>query len=144
MRAFIALIFLSAPAPAQAWQFSAVPVCTLTHDTPDIAVRVTFDPAQPEPYAITLTRPTVWPESDSFGLRFDGPAAMTIGTGRHQLSADGRTLTVTDTGFGNVLDGLAYNGTATALVGDTQVPFDLTGARPEVEAFRACNVLPSA
>ncbi len=69
---------------------------------------------------------------------------MTIGTGRHQLSADGKTLTVSDSGFDNVLDGLAYNGRATALAEGTEVPFDLTGARPAVEAFRACNVLPSA
>jgi hypothetical protein len=82
--------------------------------------------------------------TESFGLRFDGPAAMTIGTGRHQLSNQGRTLTVTDSGFGNVLDGLALNRTATALAGDTQVPVDLTGARPAVDAFRACGVVPSA
>jgi hypothetical protein len=60
------------------------------------------------------------------------------------LSDDGRTLTVTDGGFGNVLDGLALNGTATALAGDTVIPFDLAGARPAVEAFRACGVVPSA
>jgi hypothetical protein len=142
MRALIALLVLSSP--ASAWEFSAIPVCTLTHETPDLAIRLTYDPAQTEPYAIALTRPSDWPETESFGLRFEGPVAMTIGTRRHQLSADGKTLTVTDTGFGNVLDGLAYNGVATALAGDTQIPFDLTGARPEVEAFRACNVLPSA
>jgi hypothetical protein len=43
-----------------------------------------------------------------------------------------------------VLDGLALNATATALAGATQLPFDLTGARPAVEAFRACGVVPSA
>lgn len=142
MRALIALFLLGSP--ASAWEFTAIPVCTIKHDTPDLSLRVTFDPAQAEPYAIALTRPTPWPETGNFGLRFDGPAAMTIGTGRHQLSADGKTLTVTDTGFGNVLDGLAYNATATALAATTEVPFDLTGARPVVEAFRACNVLPSA
>jgi hypothetical protein len=105
---------------------------------------VTFDPSRPEPYAITLTRPKPWPETDTFGLRFDGPAALTIGTDRHRLSADARTLSVTDTGFGNVLDGLALNSTATALAGDTAIPIDLTGARPAVEAFRACGVVPSA
>jgi hypothetical protein len=142
MRALIVLLVLTAP--AQAWDFTATPVCTIAKDTAELSVRVTFDPSQAEPYAITLTRPDPWPDSDSFGLRFDGPAGMTIGTNRHQTSSDGRTLTVTDTGFDNVLDGLAFNGTATALAGDTQVPFDLTGARPAVEAFRACNVVPSA
>jgi hypothetical protein len=142
MRAFIALFLLAAP--VQAWDFSPSPVCTILNDTPTLSVRVTFDPSQPEPYAITLTRPDPWPVTDTFGLRFSGPAAMTIGTGRHQLSNDGRTLTVSDTGFGNVLDGLAYNNTATALAGDTAIPFDLTDARPAVEAFKACNVVPSA
>jgi hypothetical protein len=142
MRSLIALLLLTAP--ALAWDFIPTPICTILNDTPDLLIRVTFDPTQPEPYGITLTRPDPWPASDTFGLRFDGPMAMTIGTGRHQLSADGRTLTVTDTGFVNVLDGLAFNGTATALAGDTAVPFDLTGARPAVEAFRDCGVMPSA
>lgn len=142
MRMLIALCLLAAP--ASAWEFTATPVCTITHETPDLALRISFDPAQPQPYAIALTRPTAWEQTEGFGLRFDGPAAMTIGTGRHQLSSDGKTLTVSDTGFDNVLDGLAYNARATALAGATEVPFDLTGARPAVEAFRACDVLPSA
>jgi hypothetical protein len=142
MRALIALVLLTSP--AQAWDFTPTPVCTIRDDTPELSIRVTYDPSQPEPYAITLTRPDPWPVTDSFGLRFDGPAAMTIGTDRHRLSADGRTLTVTDTGFDNVLDGLALNRSATALAGGIELPFDLTGARPAVEAFRACNVVPSA
>lgn len=142
MRALIA--FLLVAAPAQAWDFTAVPVCTIAEDTQGLSIRVTYDPTQPQPYAISLTRRDPWPETETFGLRFDGPAAMTIGTGRHQLSPDGRTLTVTDTGFDNVLDGLAFNSTATALAGDAALPFDLSGARPAVEAFRACGVLPSA
>ncbi|MDZ4085587.1 MAG: excinuclease ABC subunit B [Tabrizicola sp.] len=142
MRMLIALCLLAAP--ASAWEFTATPVCTITHETPDLALRITFDPAQPQPYSIALTRPIPWETTETFGLRFDGPAAMTIGTGRHQLSRDGMTLTVSDTGFDNVLDGLAYNARGTALAGATEVPFDLTGARPAVEAFRACDVLPSA
>jgi hypothetical protein len=139
----IALFLLAAP--AHAWDFTPVPVCTIAEDTADLSIRVTYDPSQPEPYAITLTRlDDPWPVTDSFALRFDGPAALSIGTGRHRLSPDGRTLTVSDTGFGNVLDGLALNRTATALAGETQIPFDLAGARPAVEAFRACGVVPSA
>jgi hypothetical protein len=138
----IALLLLATP--AQAWDFTPVPVCTIAEDTADLSIRVTYDPSQPEPYAISLTRPDPWPVTDSFALRFDGPAALSIGTGRHRLSSDGRTLTVRDTGFGNVLDGLALNRTATALAGETQIPFDLAGARPAVEAFRACGVVPSA
>jgi hypothetical protein len=141
MRAMIALFLLATP--TQAWVFTATPVCTILNDTPALSIRVTFDPSQPEPYTIALTRPDPWPVTETFGLSFDGPAAMTIGTSRHELSNGGRTLSVTDTGFGNVLDGLAYNGKATALVGDTAIPFELTGAGPAVEAFKACEVVPS-
>jgi hypothetical protein len=143
MRVLLPILLLTSP--AQAWDFTPTPVCTITEDTADLSIRVTYDPSQPEAYAISLTRPNdPWPVTDSFGLRFDGPAALTIGTARHQLSGNGLTLTVSDTGFGNVLDGLALNGTATALAGDTAIPFDLAGARPAVEAFRACGVVPSA
>lgn len=142
MRTLIALLLLAFP--ARAWDFTPIPICTIAEDTPHLSIRVTYDPSQPQPYAISLTRPDPWPATETFGLSFNGPAAMTIGTSRHQLSADGRTLTVSDTGFGNVLDGLAFNGTATALAGTTSVPFDLSGARPAVEAFRACGEVPSA
>jgi hypothetical protein len=142
MRVLLSLLLLTTQ--AQAWAFTPTPVCTIIEDTPSLAFRVTFDPAQVQPYAISLTRPEPWPMSDTFGLRFDGPAAMTIGTDRHRLSPDGRTLTVTDTGFGNVLDGLALNASGVALAGTTEVPFDLAGARDAVEAFRACGVEPSA
>lgn len=142
MRFVLALAVLATP--AQAWDFSAAPVCTILNDTPDLSLRVTFDPVQDEPYAITLTRAEPWTQAETFGLRFDGPSALTIGTARHQLSGDGHTLTVTDTGFGNVLDGLGLNARATALAGTTEISFDLTGARPAVQAFRACIVQPSA
>jgi hypothetical protein len=142
MRAAIALLLLAIP--AQAWDFFPTPVCTILNNAPGLTIRVTFDPSRTEPYSILFTRPDPWPVTDTFGLRFNGPAAMTIGTNRHQLSGDGRTLSVSDTGFGNVLDGLASNGTATALAGTAAVPIDLTGARPAVEAFRACGEVPSA
>ena len=142
MRFLLALLLLTIP--AQAWDFTPTPICTIRNDTPTLSVRVTYDPGQPQPYAISLTRPDPWPITETFGLRFEGPMAMSIGTSRHQLSPDGRTVTVTDTGFGNVLDGLALNGFAAAMAGDTLVPFDLTGARPAVEAFRACGEVPSA
>lgn len=143
MRPLIALFLFTFP--AQAWEFTPSPVCTIAEDTDDLAIRVTNDPSQPEPYAISLTLPDEpWPATETFGLRFDGPAALSIGTARHRISADGRTLTVSDIGFGNVLDGLALNGTATALAGGAEIPFDLAGARPAVEAFRACGVVPSA
>jgi hypothetical protein len=142
MRLLIALLLLAAP--AQAWDFTPTPVCTILNDTPGLSIRVTYDPVKPQPYAITLTRPEPWAPAETFGLRFEGPAGMTIGTDRHVLSPDGRSLTVTDTGFGNVLDGLALNTTATALSGAEALPFDLDGARPAVEAFRSCGTVPSA
>jgi hypothetical protein len=142
MRTLFALLLLATA--AQAWDFIPTPICTVLNDTPTLSIRVTYDPTQAQPYAIALTRPDPWPASETFGIRFDGPAAMTIGTDRFRLSNDGRTLTVTDTGFGNVLDGIALNRTATALAGDMAVPFDLTKARPAVDAFRACGVVPSA
>jgi hypothetical protein len=142
MRLLPTLILLTTP--AHAWDFTSNPVCTIFEDTSELSIRVTYDPTQTQPYAISLTRPDPWPVTETFGLRFDGPSALTIGTDRHRLSPDGLTLTVSDTGFGNVLDGLALNGTATALAGETRIPFDLTGARPAVDAFRACGVVPSA
>jgi hypothetical protein len=142
MRLMIALCLLASP--AQAWDFTPKPVCTIAEDTADLSIRVTYDPALAEPYAITLTRPDPWSATETFGFRFDGPVASIIGTDRHRLSPDKRMLTVTDTGFGNVLDGLALNATATAIAGATEIPFSLSGAAPAVEAFRACAVLPSA
>ena len=126
--------------PAAAWEFSPTPVCTLEHEATDSAWTLTYDPAE-DLYAIALTRAvTDWPAATVFAIAFEGPRGLTISTTRHALSGDGRTLTVTDTGFGNVLDGLQYNATATAMIGDARVIADLEGAAPEVEAFRACTV----
>jgi hypothetical protein len=85
-----------------------------------------------------IARPLPWPGSPAFGIRFEGARTLAIGTDRHRLSDDGRTLTVTDTGFGNVLDGLEFNATATATAGGVSVALDLTGAADPVRAFRAC------
>lgn len=134
-------LFLTAP--AQAWEFSPQPICTLTHDSAHAAVRLTYDPAGPL-YAITLTRRTgPWPEAPAFSIRFDGPRGMTISTNRHVLGDSGAALTVTDSGFDNVLDGLEFNTTATATAGDQSVALPLKDAAPAVRAFRACTVAPS-
>lgn len=142
MRPLAALFLLATPAAA--WDFSPVPVCTLSHEAPGLSLRVTYDPAQPQPYAIALTRTAPWPRTPAFAIRFDGPAGMTITTDRHRLSPDGRTLTVTDTGFGNVLDGLEFNRTATATAGPAEAPLDLAAAAPAVRDFRACLTAPIA
>ena len=128
--------------PAAAWEFSDSPVCTLSHMTDEVAVTVTFDPALAE-YAITLTLDGApWPVVPAFAIAFDGAAPLVIQTDRHQLSDDGQSLRVTDTGFGNVLDGLEFNATALgialAFAGDRRVVVPLAGAAPAVREFRAC------
>jgi hypothetical protein len=136
MRLALTLTLLATPAAA--WEFSPTPVCTLSHETPEASVTVTHDPRQPEPYAIAVTTQGGWPEAPVFSIRFDGPRGNTISTPRHRLSADGTTLTVTDRGFGNVLDGLEFNDSATATAGGASVTLPLDGAAPAVQAFRAC------
>ncbi len=131
-----ALICLAAPAGA--WQFSPTPICTLDNLEDAPHVRVTYDGAL---YAIHLSNPAGWPDAPVFALRFEGGDANTISTGRHAVEGD--TLTVTDSGFGNVLNGLQFNGRAVALLGETEVPFDLSDAAAAVAAFRTCEVAPS-
>jgi hypothetical protein len=142
MRLALALLVLATP--LHAWEFSPLPVCTLSHAAAEASVRVTYDPAQAEPYAIAITLPAPWPEAPGFGIRYEGARPLAIGTDRHRRSADGRTLTVADTGFGNVLDGLEFNARATAVAGDRAVPFDLAGAAGPVRAFRACAEAPTS
>ena len=142
MRALI--LFLLLATPAHAWQSGYEGrLCTLTHAAPAAEIRLTFDPAGPL-YTITVTAPQPWPDAPIFGIRFDGAEPNTITTPRHQLDATGHSLTVTDRGFSNVLDGLQFNATATAFAGVSSVTIDLTGAAPEVQAFRACTTSPSA
>ncbi|MGI3186214.1 hypothetical protein [Nioella aestuarii] len=142
MRAVIVFIFLATP--AHAWQSGYEGhLCTLTHSEPAVEVRLTFDPAGPL-YTITVTAPEPWPEAPYFGIRFAGAEPNTITTSRHQLDTTGRSLTVTDRGFSNVLDGLEFNETASAFAGLSAVDIDLDGAAPEVQAFRACTTAPSA
>lgn len=105
-------------------------------------MRLTYDPSGPL-YSISIRLSGPWPDAAVFAMRFDGARANMISTTRHVLTEGGRTLTVTDRGFGNVLDGLEFNATALAIAGDTSVAFDLAGAGPEVAAFRACIAAPS-
>jgi len=142
MRLCLALLLV--PAPALAWDAGYEGrLCTLTHSEAAAQIRLTFDPDGPL-YTIALTTSTPWPEADLFGIAFAGPAPLTIRTDRQQLSNGNRTLSVSDTGFGNVLSGLEDNTTAIAFSGDTALPFSLEGAAPQVAAFRACQDAPSA
>ncbi len=137
MRHVLALLLLTTP--AYAWEFTPTPICTLSHTEASAAVAVTYDHAT-RLYAIAVTNPDGWPASPVFSIRFDGAAANTISTQRHQT--DGATLTVTDSGFGNVLDGLEFNTVATAFTATGAATVSLDGAAGPVQQFRACTTAP--
>lgn len=99
---------------------------------------VTYDASLPE-YAITIALADgQWPDSPVFAMGFLGNNPISIQTDRHQRSADGRSLTVRDRGFGNVLNGLEFNTAAAAFAGEFSVGFDLGGIGPAITAFRNC------
>ena len=135
MRAIILLMLMSSP--ALSWEFSVDKVCRLDHVESDLAIALTYDPSGPI-YSIALTRPQSWRNDPVFGISFNGGVPLTIRTNRHQLSPSGNTLTVSDSGFGNVLNGLSENATATAFLGGDVVSFSLAGAAGPVAAFREC------
>ncbi len=123
-----AVILALAPVPALAWEFSPDPICTLAHETDTAEIVITYDVNLPE-YALSITlKNGTWADAPVFGMEFIGPRPLAIGT----------TLTVRDSGFGNVLDGLEYNAGAVAVSGATTIPMLLTDAAPAVRAFRAC------
>lgn len=133
-------ILLCTTAPALAWEARVSGrVCELIHEEDAARVRITYDPAIPE-YSIAITSDDGWSPSPTFVIHFEGPRGLTISTNRQVISGDGATLTVRDRGFGNVLNGLEFNDTATALLGDEAVAFGLNGAGPAVRAFRACTM----
>ena len=141
MLRFLPLLVLASPAAA--WEFSATALCRVTHVQDAVAVEMTYDPGAAL-YAITVQRPVAWQPAPIFGLAFEGPRGLTIRTDRHAYSDAARSVTVTDQGFGNVLDGLQYNQTATAFLGEQTAQVSLLGAAPAIEAFRACIQAPSA
>ena len=128
-----ALLLLAAP--AHAWEFAPTPVCTLTHSEGASEVAVTYDHGA-QLYAFEVTSADGWPAAPAFSIRFDGARPNVISTTRH--STDANTLTVTDSGFGNVLDGLEFNSTATAFTQTAAVTVSLEGAAAPVQQFRAC------
>jgi len=123
--------------PASAWEFHPGQPCRLTHQASDGFVELTYDPSQPI-YTIQLTRADPWQAAEVFSMQFVGPMGLAISTNRQVLSADRRTLTVTDTGFGNVLNGLQFNNSARAVLGDQYFDMALIGAREPVDRFRRC------
>ena len=137
----IALLLALTPFPAHPWEFSAEPICTLSHQTDAAHIAITYDASLPE-YALTITlERSQWPREDTFHLVFLGPPQrQIITTSRHSLSDEDRTLTVRDRGFGNVLDGMEFRPTGVARTGSMLVNLELTDAdaAPAVRAFRAC------
>ncbi|MEO9827557.1 MAG: excinuclease ABC subunit B [Paracoccaceae bacterium] len=141
MRLSVLLSLLAAP--AFAWDYSASPICTLSHATEKAELTLTYNNRADASYAIEITRKDqAWPNAPIFMMRFDGLRPSVITTDRHVLDGEGQTLKVTDRGFGNVLDGLELNFIATAKSGETMLIFPLTGAAPAVRRFRACVASP--
>lgn len=140
MRYLIPLLLFALP--ASAWEFTASPICTVSHETPGALITVTYDPREAEPYALSITRTEPWPDLPIFGMQFEGPRPLVITTDRHVI--DGLMLKVRDRGFGNVLNGLEFNQTAFALLGDLSVPFPLDDAANAISAFRTCEAAPVA
>ncbi|MEO0485946.1 MAG: hypothetical protein AAF092_08545 [Pseudomonadota bacterium] len=139
MRTLIACLFFASPAAA--WDFMPGLPCLLTHSDPALDIALTHDPTQPL-YTIALTRDAPWPEGESFSLAFAN--GITISTPFHALTNDGRTVTVADRGFGNVIIGLMSGGIATAILGPEAVPFSAIGAAEPTRAFAACTPPPAA
>ena len=139
MRLLFGLVL--AAQPALAWEFMPNPICTVSHETSEVTFKMTFDHAS-RLYALDLTTPDPWPSHPVFSIRFEGPRGLTISTTRQTYSKDRRTLTATDTGFGNVLNGLEFNRVATPMIGPLAIDIPLDGAAPEIASFRKCTEIP--
>lgn len=135
------LVLLFSALPAAAWEFTAKPICTLEHVETEVSVTLTYD-HRTGLYAISVAHPAGWPGAPLYAIQFDGPRPLTISTDRHQVA--GKTITVTDTGFSNVLNGLEFNHRATAFTATAAATFSLEGAAEPVQAFRDCTRPPSA
>jgi hypothetical protein len=142
MRLFFLLLCLAAPLPVLAWEFTPDPICTLRNTAPEAETVITHDPGLGL-YTLPVTRSAgPWDASATFAMTFSGGRTLTIGTDRHVI--DGPRLTVQDSGFGNVLNGLEFNQSATAFTGGQAVTLPLAGAAEPVRAFRACTETPPA
>lgn len=139
MKRFVAIAaFVLFGTPILAWEFTETSVCVLTHEDPNATVVVTFDPPANR-YTIAISRPgKVWAGGQNFRIQFNGEQALTIGTTRHVVSDDGLITSVSDSGFGNVLDGIQFNDTMTAALGDDTATVQLSGAADPMVAFRQC------
>ena len=100
---------------------------------------MTHDPSRAMPYVIEVNRTDArWTPAKIFSIRVDGSEHIAISTGRHELTKNGTSLSVSDTGIGNILNGLEFNHVADAVLGVRVLIIQLTGAAPEVARFRDC------
>ena len=131
-------IFLMSTSAAFAWNFTPDPICRVTEKQDLLEINLTYDHAT-EIYAIAFTKSEApWEQGAQFSIRFEGPRPKLIRTNRHEFSADGYTLTASDTGFGNVLDGIQYNTLAAIQTGDERIFIQIHKSFPAMEAFRKC------
>jgi hypothetical protein len=130
---FSGLAILVAATASEAWEFTSQPICTLSDSGGETQIEITYDG---QIYTLRLDHPDGWPQGQIFSMRFS-PVGPFISTDRHRII--GTVLEVTDTGFGNVLDGLQFNGNATALLGDVAREIRLDDASEPVADFRACD-----
>lgn len=132
------LIILIACLPtfAGAWEFTPQPVCTLSQTSDTAEVVITHDPNIREYRMNIRLLEGGWAASERFGITYRGERPLTIGTDRHRI--DGKDLSVADTGFGNVLNGLEFNDIAIAFTTKQTLQISLNGAAPRVQEFRKC------
>ena len=119
--------------PVAAWEFTDVPLCTVSDEGSLTDIEVTFDGTL---YTLRLNNPAGWKPAPIFAIRF-APNGPFIQTNRYEI--DGTELSVSDRGFGNVIKGLQNNQIAQLILGDTSRLIDLTGAFEPVEAFKNCD-----
>lgn len=134
-----ALTMILFASPALAWDFTSGQICTLSDATDTAEIILTFDPALPR-YTLSVTADTAWPTGGTFMMTFANTRPAKIQTDRYVLSVDGMTLSVSDSGFGNVLNGLEFGGQIRAAVGDQLVELTSGGIAAPMEAFKNCGV----
>ena len=135
----LAALFVSTQATA--WEFTETDICTVSHDTEDTSIALTFDPATGiYDIALTLNGQT-WADGQTFRIVFNGARSLAIGTDRQVINDDRTQLSVSDSGFGNVLDGIQFNDTMTASLGDQSISLPLNGAAGPMTAFRLCPTI---
>ena len=138
MGRLICLLALLATSAAADWQFEETTVCVLTGEATNSVVIVTHDYAEGR-YTIAMQQPgETWQPGPTLSIAFEGQRPLTIGTDQHVLSEAGDVLSVSDRGFGNVLDGMQFNEQMTILTGDHSVVVSLDQAAPAVQQFRDC------